>query len=163
MEFIKNMPGFKSQKGTHKLIATIYYAVCISLIINYKMDVKLFILILLPFVFDLLKASGKSEDEKIVSTLKSCAIVMASAFVLNISISFVSSTFLGVDDLQKQSKDLENQYNLLKEENEKLIENELNSEEYKNKLEYIESEKARLQKENENLKQEKEVLKNKLY
>lgn len=164
MEFIKNMPGFKSQNGTHRLIATIYYAVCISLIINYKIDVKLFILILLPFVFELLKTRDKSEeDEEIVKILKSCAIVMSSAFILNISVCFASNIFLEIDDLEKQNKELESQYNLLKEENKKLIENELNSEEYKNKLNYIESEKARLKQENKNLKLEKEALENKLY
>lgn len=151
MEFIKNMPGLSSQNGQRKLMAIIYYSICMGLVINYKMSIQVFFLILSPFVFKLLKVNGRpNEDEEIEKTVKSLLVVMASVFVLNLSISFVSDKFLGIEELQEQSEKLKDQYYLLKEENEKLLEQELNSE------------KARLKEENQVLREEKEYLENKL-
>lgn len=162
MEFIKNLPGFQSKNGYCKLAAAIYYSICLGLIISYKMDIKLIIFILLPFIYSISKSIVEKKEINIVEKLKLYGVILLSIFVVNTTITVISNVVLAVKGLEKAKINIESKYFNIEKENKQITDNILNSEEFQNKIKEIENEKERIKKENKLLIIEKEYLEKKL-
>ncbi|WP_455539122.1 hypothetical protein [Terrisporobacter sp.] len=77
------------------------------------MDIKLFAIILLPFVIALfINSSEKSQQ---VEILKACVIFIVAAFIINASVGNISNKALGED-----VKKIEKEYNELGKENKEI-------------------------------------------
>lgn len=162
MGILNHIPGFRSNKPIKKLIATIYYAACIQHLLIYENKMNLIFLISLPFLMEFFKRILEGNHEKLIKLGQLYISILAVSLICNFMIGFTVNKINDKDSLEDKLEKLSSEYSFLYEKSQDIINNISNTEKYKNKVEDIESEKSRLTKENELLRQEKELLEKKL-
>ncbi|WP_297135659.1 hypothetical protein [Terrisporobacter sp.] len=162
MGILNYIPGFRSNKPMKKLIATIYYAVCIQYLLIYENKINLIFLVSLPFLVELFKRISEGSGEKIMKLGQLYIFTLAVSLICNLMIGFTVNKINDKNNLENKLENLSREYSLLYEKSQDIINNISSTEKYKNKVKDIESEKSRLSKENEALREEKEVLEKKL-